>query len=220
MQMSRLIWLPIISFVMMLIFLSQPLHAETRTIAFGMGCFWGAEKRMAALEGVIDVESGFAGGEAETVGYRDVLSLERAIRRGESDGRNHAEVVRVRYDPDIIATEQLLARFWENHDPTQGDRQGNDVGSNYRSAIYVTTDEQQRLAKQTRKIYQQALTAAGYGRITTEVAPLEHYNRAEDYHQNYLEKNPDGYCGLGGTGGGLPRQCCPAEWQPAGAVVC
>ncbi|HSH84604.1 MAG TPA: peptide-methionine (S)-S-oxide reductase MsrA [Guyparkeria sp.] len=218
--MSRLIRLPITLFVMMLIFLSHPLHAETRTIAFGMGCFWGAEKRMAALEGVIDVESGFAGGEAETVGYRDVLSLERAIRRGESDGRNHAEVVRVRYDPDIIATEQLLARFWENHDPTQGDRQGNDVGSNYRSAIYVTTDEQQRLAKQTRKIYQQALTAAGYGRITTEVAPLEHYNRAEDYHQNYLEKNPDGYCGLGGTGGGLPRQCCPAEWQPAGAVVC
>ncbi|MGM0517495.1 MAG: peptide-methionine (S)-S-oxide reductase MsrA [Pseudomonadota bacterium] len=190
--------------VMAFAFLSHPAHAETRTIAFGMGCFWGAEKRMAALEGVVDVESGFAGGDAETVGYRDVLRLERAIRRGESDARNHAEVVRVTYDPDVISTERLLAGFWENHDPTQGNRQGNDVGSNYRSAIYYTSEEQKRLAERTRQVYQQALTEAGFGTITTEIAPLKNYNRAEAYHQDYLEKNPNGYCGLGGTGVAYP----------------
>ncbi|MFN2381024.1 MAG: peptide-methionine (S)-S-oxide reductase MsrA [Guyparkeria sp.] len=184
---------------MALFVVSQPVFAQTQTIAFGMGCFWGAEQRMAAFDGVLDVESGFAGGEAEEVGYRDVLELERAIRRGESDSRNHAEVVHVTYDSDVISTERLLAGFWENHNPTQGDRQGNDIGSNYRSAIYTTTDEQTRLAEKSRDVYQQALTDAGYGRITTEIAPLKHYNRAEAYHQDYLEKNPDGYCGLGGT---------------------
>ena len=185
---------------------------NTETIAFGMGCFWGAEKRMAALDGVVDVETGYAGGDAENVGYYDVLDLERAIRSGKSDARNHAEVVRVTYDPERIDTETLLARFWENHDPTQGDRQGNDVGSNYRSAIYTTTEEQERLAHKTRDVYQQALTQAGLGEITTEIAPLENYNRAEQYHQDYLEKNPNGYCGLGGTGVEYPGN----EAQSAG----
>ena len=202
--MSRLIRLPAALLALAFAAVSPPAFAQSQTIAFGMGCFWGAEKRMAALEGVLDVESGFAGGDAEDVGYRDVLRLERAIRRGESDARNHAEVVRVTYDPDVISTERLLAGFWENHDPTQGNRQGNDVGSNYRSAIYTTTDEQKRLAERTREVYQQALTEAGLGTITTEIAPLKHYNRAEAYHQDYLKKNPNGYCGLGGTGVDYP----------------
>ena len=202
--MSRLIRLPAMLLVMAFAFLSHPAHAETRTIALGMGCFWGAEKRMAALDGVVAVESGYAGGDAEQAGYRDVLDLERAIRRGESTARNHAEVVRVTYDPARVSTEAVLAAFWENHDPTQGDRQGNDVGSNYRSAIYFTTVEQKRLAEQTRDVYQRALSEAGRGTITTEIAPLRHYNRAEEYHQDYLEKNPNGYCGLGGTGVEFP----------------
>lgn len=202
--MTRSIRLPAALLALAFAAVTPPALAQTQTIAFGMGCFWGAEKRMAALEGVVDVESGFAGGSAEQVGYRDVLDLERAIRRGESDARNHAEVVRVTYDPAVIPTERLLAAFWENHDPTQGDRQGNDIGSNYRSAIYYTTEAQKRAAERTRAVYQRALTAAGFGTITTEIAPLRHYNRAGDAHQDYLEKHPHGYCGLGGTGVNYP----------------
>ncbi len=181
-----------------------PATAATESIVFGMGCFWGAEKRMSQVEGVRNVEAGYAGGDAEKVDYRDVLTTEQAIRRGDTDQRNHAEVVKVTYDPSETSLERVLAAFWQNHDPTQANRQGNDVGSNYRSAIYTTDSSQRRVAERTRDVYQRALTAAGFGRITTEIAPLRHYNRAEEYHQNYLEKNPNGYCGLGGTGVDYP----------------
>jgi len=190
----------------------QSALSATESIVLGMGCFWGAEKRMSEIPGVLDVESGYAGGDAKQAGYRDVLNLEKAIRRGRSDARNHAEVVKVTFDPAKVPLERVLIGFWENHNPTQGDRQGNDIGSNYRSAIYWSDAEQRDLALKTRDAYQQALSAAGYGRITTEIAPLRNYNRAETYHQDYLTKNPDGYCGLGGTKVAYPGE--PAKPQP------
>ncbi|NBC12802.1 MAG: peptide-methionine (S)-S-oxide reductase MsrA [Gammaproteobacteria bacterium] len=194
--------------------LTAPLAAMagTESIVLGMGCFWGAEKRMAEVPGVVDVESGYAGGDAKRAGYRDVLSLERAIQRGRSDQRNHAEVVKVTFDPAEVSLQEVLIAFWESHDPTQGDRQGNDIGSNYRSAVYTTSPEQRAVAIATRDTYQQALTAAGYGPITTEIAPLKHYNRAERYHQDYLVKNPNGYCGLGGTDVAYPGE--PERTKP------
>jgi peptide methionine sulfoxide reductase msrA/msrB len=197
--------------------LAAPLQAVAKvdSIVLGMGCFWGAEKRMEAIPGVLDVESGYAGGDAKRVGYHDLLSLERAPEPGRSRQRNHAEVVKVTFDTDRVSLEQVLTRFWENHDPTQGDRQGNDIGSNYRSAIYTNSAEQRAVAIMTRDTYQKALTAAGYGRITTEIAPLRNYNRAEEYHQDYLKKNPQGYCGLGGTSVVFPGQ--PAK--PRSAVL-
>ena len=171
----------------------------TESIVLGMGCFWGAEKRMSALPGVVDVESGYANGEVAGT-YDAVLAHEQARRFGRSQARNHAEVVKVTFDPEKVTLTQVLALFWESHDPTQGDRQGNDVGSNYRSAIYTQSAAQLQTAEATRDVYQQALTAAGQGRITTEIAPLTAYYPAEAYHQDYLVKNPNGYCGLGGTG--------------------
>lgn len=173
---------------------------QLQDIYFGMGCFWGAEKRLRAVPGVAAVEVGYAGGDAPKVGYEDVLREEKLIRAGRSHAVNHAEVVRVRYDPRQLDVMGLLATFWENHDPTQVGGQGNDLGSNYRSAIYFTTPAQQVLAEQSRAIYQANLAKAGFGTITTEILPLRHYNRAEESHQDYLLKNPDGYCGLGGTG--------------------
>ncbi|HYN78314.1 MAG TPA: peptide-methionine (S)-S-oxide reductase MsrA, partial [Lamprocystis sp. (in: g-proteobacteria)] len=173
--------------------------ANAETIVLGMGCFWGAEKRMAELPGVLDVESGYANGEVPGT-YDAVLAHERQLKMGNAAGRNHAEVIKVRFDPKAVGLEQVLARFWESHDPTQGDRQGNDVGSNYRSAIYTADDAQLAVAQKTRDTYQAALKGAGRGAITTEVAPLKAYFSAEDYHQDYLKKNPNGYCGLGGTG--------------------
>jgi peptide methionine sulfoxide reductase msrA/msrB len=192
--------------------------AATESIVLGMGCFWGAEKRMAAVPGVIDVESGYAGGDAEKAGYRDVLNLERAIQVGRSDARNHAEVVKVTFDPVRVSLEEVLIAFWQNHDPTQGDRQGNDIGSNYRSAIYFTGPAQETTAIATRERYQQALSAAGYGPITTEIAPLRNYNRAERYHQDYLIRNPDGYCGLGGTAVAYPGEPEQARPEPLNAA--
>lgn len=179
---------------------SVALPGHAQSIVLGMGCFWGAEKRMAELPGVLDVESGYAGGDAETVGYRDVLALEKRLRGGRASARNHAEVIKVSFDPGRTTLEDVLIGFWQNHDPTQGDRQGNDIGSNYRSAIYYDNDAQKQVALATRAVYQQALERAGRGAITTEIAPLRHYNRAETEHQDYLRKNPNGYCGLGGTG--------------------
>ncbi|NCC40434.1 MAG: peptide-methionine (S)-S-oxide reductase [Gammaproteobacteria bacterium] len=186
---------------------ASPAQASARidTIVLGMGCFWGAEKRMGEVTGVVDVESGYANGEIPGH-YAAILSHERALRRGGTDKRNHAEVVKVSFDQSQVTLAQVLARFWENHDPTQGDRQGNDVGSNYRSAIYTTGPEQEEVAQRTRAIYQEALTAAGRGTITTEIAPLTVYYTAEDEHQDYLIKNPRGYCGLGGTGVAYPDQ--------------
>ncbi|MEF3193684.1 MAG: peptide-methionine (S)-S-oxide reductase MsrA [Halothiobacillaceae bacterium] len=197
---------------------NEPKAATTEFIVLGMGCFWGAEKRMAEIPGVLDVESGYAGGDAEKVGYHDVLALEKALRRGVARMRNHAEVVKVTFDPAVVDLETILIKFWENHDPTQGDRQGNDVGSNYRSAIYYTSERQKAVALKTRDTYQQALTKAGFGLITTEIAPLRNYNRAEDYHQDYLKKNPQGYCGLGGTGVPYPGGSSKAAPPPLDAA--
>jgi peptide methionine sulfoxide reductase msrA/msrB len=174
-------------------------QAQLDYVVLGMGCFWGAEKRMSELPGVVDVESGYANGDIEG-SYNAILAHERAVRAGRTGKRNHAEVVKVTFDPARVNLETVLAKFWESHDPTQGDRQGNDVGSNYRSAVYTHTPAQLETAQKTRATYQQALSKAGLGAITTEIAPLKKYYAAEDYHQDYLKKNPDGYCGLGGTG--------------------
>jgi len=174
-------------------------NAQLDSIVLGMGCFWGAEKRMSEVPGVVDVESGYANGDVEG-SYEAVLAQERAARAGRSGKRNHAEVVKVTFDPAQTNLETILIKFWESHDPTQGDRQGNDVGSNYRSAVYTHSPAQLEVAEATRKVYQQALTQKGFGRITTDIAPLTSYYAAEDYHQDYLKKNPNGYCGLGGTG--------------------
>lgn len=173
------------------------------SIVLGMGCFWGAEKRMAELPGVVDVESGYANGEIAG-NYAAVLKQERLLRAGLSQQRNHAEVVKVTFDPARVDLATVLAKFWESHDPTQGDRQGNDVGSNYRSAIYTHDARQNAIALSTRARYQAALEQAGKGPITTEITPLRNYFSAEADHQDYLLKNPKGYCGLGGTGVKFP----------------
>ena len=155
---------------------------------FGMGCFWGAERLFWRTEGVRTTAVGYAGGHTPNPSYEEVCS-----------GRTgHAEVVLVVYDPAVVGLEVLLGVFWEGHDPTQGMRQGNDLGTQYRSAIYSTQGLDQ--AKASRARYQQALVAAGYGPITTEIAPAPPFYYAEDYHQQYLAKVPNGYCGLGGTG--------------------
>lgn len=165
--------------------------AGIQTAVFGMGCFWGAERKFWELDGVFATAVGYAGGHTPNPTYEETCS-----------GRTgHAEVVLVAYDPAKVSYDTLLATFWENHDPTQGMRQGNDRGTQYRSTIYATA-EQLPLAKASRQRYQEALTAAGLGEITTEIRPVEEtpFFYAEDYHQQYLSKNPMGYCGIGGTG--------------------
>jgi len=176
----------------------------TENIVFGMGCFWGAEKRLSELHGVIDVESGYANGDDPDAGYYDVLKLERKIMMGLSKERNHAEVIKVEFNRDMVSLEQVLASFWENHDPTQGNRQGNDIGTNYRSAVYYTSDSQKSTVLKSRDLFQQALSDAGKAKITTQIEPLAIYIKAEENHQDYLKKNPNGYCGLGGTGVAYP----------------
>src|SRR5438045_893552 len=161
---------------------------------FGMGCFWGAERTFWLTPGVVSTSVGYAGGSTPNPTYREVCSGQTG----------HAEVVRVVFDPARVRYEDLLRVFWEGHDPTQGMRQGNDVGTQYRSAIYVHGDEQRRAAEASREAYQQVLTKAGYGPITTEIAPAPAFYFAEDYHQQYLAKNPGGYCGHGGTGVSCP----------------
>ncbi len=173
---------------------------DTPYIVLGMGCFWGSEKRMQALNGILDVEAGYAGGDIVNPSYQVLHDTEAAIQEGKGV-KNHAEVVKVYYDPKQTTFEHVLIQFWENHNPTQGNRQGNDVGSNYRSAVFYRTEEERQLAEKTRAIYQGNLKAAGINEpITTEIALLKNYTSAEDYHQDYLEKNPLGYCGLGGIG--------------------
>jgi peptide-methionine (S)-S-oxide reductase len=161
---------------------------------FGMGCFWGAEKKFWTLPGVYSTAVGYAGGPTPNPTYREVCT----------GMTGHNEVVLVVFDPKIISYDDLLKVFWENHDPTQGMRQGNDAGTQYRSGIYVDNAEQQRAADASRAAFQPRLTAAGYGPITTEIVPAPEFFYAEDYHQQYLAKNPDGYCGLGGTGVSCP----------------
>jgi peptide-methionine (S)-S-oxide reductase len=161
---------------------------------FAMGCFWGAEKGFWLAPGVVSTAVGYAGGHTPNPTYREVCS----------GMTGHAEVVRVVFDPARVRYEDLLKLFWEGHDPTQGMRQGNDVGTQYRSAIYTYGDEQRRAAELSRDAYQKVLTAAGYGRITTEIVPAPEFYFAEEYHQQYLAKNPGGYCGHGGTGVSCP----------------
>jgi peptide-methionine (S)-S-oxide reductase len=174
--------------------LGTPLEGPTPdgydVAVFGLGCFWGEEKMFWELPGVWSTSVGYAGGRTPNPSYEEVCT-----------GRTgHAEVVRVVFDPSRISYDDLLRVFWEAHDPTQGMRQGNDVGTQYRSVLLTTSDEQQRAAEKSRDEYQQALSAKGYGEITTSIVPLADYYYAEDYHQQYLHKNPYGYCPIHATG--------------------
>jgi len=167
-----------------------PFASHLNEAVFALGCFWGAERRFWETDGVFSTAVGYAGGTTADPDYKLVCS----------GSTGHAEVVLVVFDPDVVSYEKLLRIFWESHDPTQGMRQGNDIGTQYRSAIYTCNDTQVAAAEQSKKDYQAELTTAGYGDITTEIGPLDTFYYAEDYHQQYLAKNPGGYCGLGGTG--------------------
>jgi peptide-methionine (S)-S-oxide reductase len=171
-----------------------PFPQGLETAVFGMGCFWGAERKFWQTPGVYSTAVGYAGGLTPNPTYREVCS----------GMTGHTEAVLVVFDPKTTTYEALLKVFWENHDPTQGMRQGNDVGTQYRSAIYTFTPDQQRAAEASRAAYQERLDAAHYGPITTEILEAPTFYYAEDYHQQYLEKNPDGYCGIGGTGVSCP----------------
>ncbi|MEM7553879.1 MAG: peptide-methionine (S)-S-oxide reductase MsrA [Cyanobacteria bacterium P01_A01_bin.84] len=173
----------------------KPPFPEGMEIAiFGMGCFWGAERKFWQLDGVYSTSVGYAAGYTPNPTYKEVCS----------GMTGHNEVVQVVYDPKKISYSQLLKVFWESHNPTQGMRQGNDSGTQYRSGIYVTSPEQKKLAEASQETYQQALKEAGYGEITTEILDAPEFYYAEDYHQQYLAKNPGGYCGLGGTNVSCP----------------
>jgi peptide-methionine (S)-S-oxide reductase len=169
-----------------------PEHCETLVV--GMGCFWGAERKFWQAPGVYSTSVGYAGGYTPNPSYEEVCS----------GLTGHTEVLMAVFDRTQTSLEAMLRVFWENHDPTQGMRQGNDVGTQYRSAIYYANDAQRAAAEKSRDAFQAELTKVGYGEITTEIAPLRDYFYAEDYHQQYLGKNPNGYCGLGGTGVSCP----------------
>ncbi|MGP3936079.1 peptide-methionine (S)-S-oxide reductase MsrA [Nonomuraea sp. KM88] len=170
--------------------LAPPYAPGLEVADFGLGCFWGAERIFWQTPGVVTTAAGYQGGHTPNPTYDEVCS----------GLTGHAEVVRVVFDPAKVSYEELLKVFWEAHDPTQGMRQGNDVGTQYRSAIYYHSPEQQKAAEASRDAYQQVLKQAGYGDITTELAPAGPFYFAEDYHQQYLYKVPNGYCGIGGTG--------------------
>ncbi|HJZ73574.1 MAG TPA: peptide-methionine (S)-S-oxide reductase MsrA [Vicinamibacterales bacterium] len=174
--------------------LAPPFPDGLQQALFGMGCFWGAERTFWQLRGVYSTAVGYAGGHTQNPTYGEVCT----------GMTGHNEVVLVIFDPKVVSYEQLLKTFWENHDPTQGMRQGNDIGTQYRSGIYYFDASQQRAAELSRDAFQKQLTAAGYGPITTEITPAPEFYYAEGYHQQYLAKNPDGYCGLGGTGVSCP----------------
>jgi peptide-methionine (S)-S-oxide reductase len=170
--------------------LEPPFPAGLEQATFGLGCFWGAERKFWELPGVYTTAAGYAGGYTHHPTYEEVCS-----------GRTgHTEVVLVVFDPAKVSYAQLLRVFWENHDPTQGMRQGNDVGTQYRSAIYTFSDRQRQAAEASKMVYEQSLAKHGYPSITTEIADAPPFYYAEDYHQQYLAKNPGGYCGIGGTG--------------------
>ena len=176
-----------------------PFPGHLGVAVFGLGCFWGAERRFWQTDGVFSTAAGYAGGSTPHPTYEEVCT-----------GRTgHAEVVQVVFDPALISYEELLKVFWESHDPTQGMRQGNDVGTQYRSVIYTTTPEQQAAAEQSKTWYEAALRTSGRGTITTDVRPAPEFFYGEEYHQQYLAKNPNGYCGIGGCG--VPFK--PAELQ-------
>jgi peptide-methionine (S)-S-oxide reductase len=181
-----------------------PFPEGLETAVFGLGCFWGAERVFWQLSGVYTTAVGYAGGHTPNPTYEEVCS----------GLTGHTEAVLVVFDPEVISYDRLLAAFWEGHDPTQGMRQGNDIGTQYRSAIYTSSDAQRETAERSLAAYQSVLTGAGYGVITTEIAPAGPFYYAEDYHQQYLSKNPNGYCGLGGTG-----LSCPVGVAGAGEAV-
>jgi peptide-methionine (S)-S-oxide reductase len=184
--------------------LRPPFPAGLEEAVFGLGCFWGAERRFWQTKGVYTTAAGYAGGVTPNPTYEEVCS-----------GRTgHAEVVRVVFDPAVVSYPELLRVFWEAHDPTQGMRQGNDVGTQYRSAIFTYGDAQLAAAEASRERYAQALAAARYGPVTTEIRPAPAFYYAEGYHQQYLAKNPAGYCGIGGTG-----VTCPTSAPVAGATT-
>jgi peptide-methionine (S)-S-oxide reductase len=181
--------------------LQPPFPDNLERAVFAMGCFWGAERVFWKADGVFSTAVGYTAGYTPNPTYMEVCS----------GNTGHTEAVLVVFDPSVISYEQLLKLFWENHDPTQGMRQGNDVGTQYRSGIYTFDDAQLDGAKRSRDMYQEVLRAAGYGEITTEIQPAGEFYYAEDYHQQYLAKNPGGYCGLGGTG-----LSCPVGLAEAG----
>jgi peptide-methionine (S)-S-oxide reductase len=174
--------------------LEGPYPEGLETAYFALGCFWGAERKFWETAGVFTTAAGYQGGSTPNPTYEEVCSA----RTG------HAEVVKVVFDPAKISYADLLTLFWESHDPTQGMRQGNDVGTQYRSAIYVTSDAQKQAALETRDAFQPVLASGGYGDITTEIGDATEFYYAEDYHQQYLAKNPNGHCGIGGTGLSCP----------------
>ena len=174
--------------------LKPPFPEGMEMVIFGMGCFWGAERKFWQLDGVFTTAVGYASGVTPNPTYKEVCSGQTG----------HNEVVYVVFDPKVISYSDLLKVFWENHNPTQGMRQGNDTGTQYRSGIYAYSENQRKQAEASRDSYQQALNAAGYGKITTEILDAPEFYYAEDYHQQYLAKNPGGYCGLGGTNVSCP----------------
>jgi peptide-methionine (S)-S-oxide reductase len=174
--------------------LEAPYPDDLEVAYFGLGCFWGAERIFWQVEGVVSTAVGYQGGFTANPTYDEVCST----RTG------HAEVVKVVFDPKKVSYAELLRVFWESHDPTQGMRQGNDSGTQYRSVVYTTSAEQEKVAEASREEYQPELDKAGYGPVTTEIAPAPEFYHAEDYHQQYLAKNPHGYCGIGGTGVSCP----------------
>ncbi|MBI5090436.1 MAG: peptide-methionine (S)-S-oxide reductase MsrA [Actinobacteria bacterium] len=174
--------------------LTGPWPEGYETAVFGLGCFWGAERKFWQTPGVWSTAVGYAGGFTPNPTYEETCTAKTG----------HAEVVLVVFDPAHVSYETLLKVFWESHDPTQGMRQGNDVGTQYRSAVYATTPEQLDAARASRDVFQERLRSAGYGDITTEIAPAGEFYYAEPYHEQYLAKNPNGYCGLGGTGVSCP----------------
>ena len=181
--------------------LEPPFPDGLEQVVFGMGCFWGAERKFWTAPGVYTTAVGYAGGFTPNPTYEEVCS-----------GRTgHTEVVLVVFDPKLTSFEDMLRIFWENHDPTQGMRQGNDIGTQYRSSIYTSNDAQARAVEASRAMFQPRLDAENYGEITTEIAPAPTFYYAEDYHQQYLAKNPNGYCGLGGTGVSCPIGVARAE---------
>ncbi len=174
--------------------ITPPFPEGSELAMFGLGCFWGAERKFWQTPGVISTHVGYAAGLTPNPTYKEVCTGQTG----------HNEVVRVVFDPKKISYDELLRVFWENHDPTQGMRQGNDLGTQYRSGIYAYGEAQRRSAQASKSAYEQRLVAAGFGAITTEIKDAPEFYYAEDYHQQYLAKNPDGYCGIGGTGVSCP----------------
>lgn len=177
--------------VLILLVILVASFAKEQKIVFAAGCFWGVERYYEGMKGALDAISGYAGGNYPNPTYEKVLKYGKHAPKGIV---NYTESVEVTYDDAKISTEKLIKSFWELHDPTQADKQGNDIGNNYRSAIFYTTNEQKKIALRTKEEYQKLLTKAGYGKITTEIRPLKKFYRAEEFHQNYLMKNIFGYC--------------------------